>query len=183
MPCSRAHCFKFMEVDCSVWALQLLLTPPPPARRTSEGVPRDLERFWTLRAPAPGAAGRSPGLPGRSRAGCCAGPPALTAIGSTKLPSTRPPPPGGLRVADDPGLDLGSVPATAAPGQLGARQQHPTDEDRRQPPLPTRSPGCPRSGLAYTSSREGRQVADVGTKGPSPSCPLLGSPRLSASSR
>src|SRR5579875_1691300 len=27
MPCSRAHCFKFMEVDCSVWARQLLLTP------------------------------------------------------------------------------------------------------------------------------------------------------------
>src|SRR5579875_1340544 len=26
MPCSRAHCFKFMEVDCSVWARQLLST-------------------------------------------------------------------------------------------------------------------------------------------------------------
>src|SRR5579875_1284580 len=39
MPCSRAHCFKFMEVDCSVWARQLLSTPV--GRRDARASGRD----------------------------------------------------------------------------------------------------------------------------------------------
>src|SRR5579875_177656 len=42
MPCSRAHCFKFMEVDCSVWTRQLLSTPSTrgcPSGRSRSGPP------------------------------------------------------------------------------------------------------------------------------------------------